>query len=578
MLKCKINGLDVEVEEGSTVLDAARKVGINIPTLCHMKLENFCFESKPSSCRLCMVEIKGRSKLCTACSEEVSDGMEISTTSPRAVVSRRINLELLLSNHPRDCLVCPKNMDCELQTLSHELGINKMEYQGEVKLHPIDHSSKAILRNPTKCIMCRRCETMCNEIQTVGALSGLDRGFDAIVGTAFKSALIDTSCTFCGQCVAVCPTGAIVAIDETNEVFKALRDPSKHVVVQVAPAIRVAIGELFGLEPGTITTGKLVTALKILGFDAVFDTDFSADLTVMEEASELVHRLRTNGRLPILTSCCPAWVRFFETNFPDMLDVPSSCKSPQVMMGAVVKSYYAEKKGIDPKDIVMVSIMPCTSKKEEANREEFINDGIKDVDIVMSTREIGKMIKWYGMDYPNLPESEFDQLLGESTGAAALFATTGGVIEAAVRTAYEWLTGDTLEKLEFSQLRGLEGVREAVIEAGELKLHIGIAHGLGNARKLVEGVRDGVYNFDAIEIMACPGGCIGGGGQPYHHGDASILLKRQKGIYDIDKDKPIRKSHENPMIKKIYEDYLGQPYGHKAHDLLHTHYHPRERI
>ena len=578
MLNCKINGIDIRVPEGSTVLDAAKKVGINIPTLCHMKLDNFCFESKPSSCRLCMVEIKGRPKLCTACSEEVTEGMEIFTASPRAVMSRRANLELLLSNHPRECLTCPKNMDCELQALSNEMGIHKQEYPGEMKVHAIDKSSRAILRTPTKCIMCRRCETMCNEIQTVGALGGLDRGFDAIVGTAFKTPLHDTSCTFCGQCVAVCPTGAIVAMDATDDVFKLLRNPNKHVVAQVAPAIRVAIGEMFGLEPGNVTTGKLVSALKIMGFDAVFDTDFTADLTVLEEASELVHRIQTKGKLPILTSCCPAWVRFFETNFPEMLDVPSTCKSPQIMMGTLVKTYYAEKMGLDPKDITIVSIMPCTAKKEEANREEFNIHGLKEVDIVMSTRELGKMIKWYGMDFANLPDTKFDDLLGESTGAAALFGTTGGVIEAATRTAVEWVTGESLRDVDFKQLRGLEGVREATIRAKDLELHIGIAHGLGNARKLIEGIRDGKYKFHAIEVMACPGGCIGGGGQPYHHGDSSILIKRQEAIYQIDKHKNIRKSHENPVIKKIYEDYLGEPYGEKAHDLLHTHYHKRERI
>lgn len=578
MIHCMVNGVSIEAAEGSTILDVVDQLDVSIPTLCHMDLDPFCFENKPSSCRLCMVEVKGRPKLCTACSEEVTEGMEVWTNSMRAVSSRRMNLELLLSDHPKDCLTCPKNLDCELQSLAREMGITHMEYPGEKKQHASDASSCAIFRNPNKCVMCRRCEAMCNEVQTVGALSGLDRGFDAVVGTAFKMPLNETSCTFCGQCVAVCPTAALVEADATTEVWQAIRNPSKHVVVQVAPAIRVSIGELFGMKPGQDVTGELVTALRTMGFDTVFDTDFSADLTIMEEASELIHRLQTGKNLPIITSCCPAWIRFIEANFPDMLELPSTCRSPQIMMGSVVKMYYAERMHINPKDIVMVSIMPCTAKKEEARRSELSNNGMQNVDIVLSTRELGRMIKWFGMDFPNLPESTFDSIMGESTGAGAIFGTTGGVMEAALRTAAEWVGGESLEELEFHDLRGVEGIREADIQIADRKLHIGIVHGLGNARKLMEGIRKHELHFDAVEVMACPGGCIGGGGQPYHHGKSEILLARQRAMYEVDRSKPIRKSHENPMIQEIYSHYLGNPCGNKAHKLLHTTFEERELI
>lgn len=578
MVNCVINDKKLKVSEGTTILEAARQIGVDIPTLCHMKLDNFNYENKPSSCRICMVEVEGRPKLCTACSEEITEGMVIRTDTPRAVQARKINLELLLSNHPKDCLVCPKNLNCELQALAEKMGIREIAYKGEKMQHHIDSSSNSIFRNPNKCVMCRRCETMCNEVQTVGTLSGLNRGFNAIVAPAFNIPLGESSCTFCGQCVAVCPTGALVEIDATQKVFDAIRNPKKHVVVQVAPAIRVALGELFNMEPGKVTTGKLVTALRKLGFDVIFDTDFSADLTVIEEASELVDRIKNNKTLPMLTSCCPAWVRFIEMNFPEMLDIPSTCKSPQIMMGTMVKTYYSNKTGIPAKDIVMVSIMPCTAKKAEAARDELGTKELRDVDYVLSTRELGRMIKLFGIDFNNLEEGNFDNLMGQSSGAGTIFGTTGGVIEAAVRTAGEWLSGQSLGKIEFQELRGLKGIREAEINIGDLNLKIGIAHGLGNARKLLEGIKSKKYKFDAIEIMACPGGCIGGGGQPYHHGHSEILLKRQEALYEIDRNKKIRKAHENPMIKEIYETYLGKPYGERAHELLHTTYVPREKI
>lgn len=573
-----INGIPVSVPQGTSILEAAKKVGVYIPTLCYMKLEHLNIENKPSSCRVCLVEVEGNPRLVTACSELVREGMAVHTDNPRVAHARRTSVELLLSNHPASCLTCPKNLNCELQALARELDIEEIEYRGKRMEHPIDQSSRAIIKDPNKCIMCRRCETMCNRIQTVGVLSALNRGFDTVVGSAFHLPLAETSCTFCGQCLAACPTGALTGINESSRFWKAIRNPQKHVVVQVAPAVRVAIGELFGQEPGTIMTGKLVAALRMMGVDAVFDTDWGADLTVIEEAAELVHRLQHGGRLPILTSCCPAWVSFIETNFPDMLDIPSTCRSPQMMTGAMIKSYYAAKKGIDARDIVVVSVMPCSAKKAEAARPELSQDNLQNVDIVVTTRELGAMLHSAGINLERLKDDHFDELLGESTGASVIFGTTGGVIEAACRTAAEWISGHELEQVEFTELRGLEGIREANVSLGETQLHIGIAHGLGNARKLLQGIRDGQYHFDAIEIMACPGGCVGGGGQPYHHGHVEILRKRRNGLYTDDRQNPLRKSHQNPMIEKIYKEYLGEPYGELAHDLLHTTYSPRPRI
>jgi NADH-quinone oxidoreductase subunit G/NADP-reducing hydrogenase subunit HndD len=573
-----INGMKLQVPAGTTVLDAAKEIGVHIPTLCHMNLEQFGVVNKVASCRVCVVEIQGRAALAPSCAETVYEGMVVNTDSVKAINARRNNLELLLSNHPFECLTCTKNLDCELQALAQELNIREIHAKGEKMNYELDTSSKAIIKDPNKCIMCRRCETMCNEVQTVGVLSGINRGFDAVVGSAFHLDLIDTSCTFCGQCVAVCPTAALTEKNDLPRVWRELAREDNHVVVQVAPAVRVALGEMFGMEPGSISTGKIATVLRRLGFDAVFDTDFAADLTIMEEASELVHRIQHGGTLPMLTSCCPAWVQFFEHQFPDLLDIPSTCKSPQIMLGAVAKTYYAEKANIDPKSMKVVSIMPCVAKKAEAARKELSVDDLQNVDYVLSTRELGHMIKEAGIDFANLPDSEFDSILGESSGAGVIFGTTGGVIEAATRTAYEWITGETLENIDFEQLRGCEGIREAKVQIGDMELNIGIAHGLGNARKLLEDIQAGKANFHAIEIMACPGGCIGGGGQPYHHGDQEVLIKRQQAIYQIDKSMTTRKSHDNPMIKKIYEDYLGEPYGEKAHHLLHTSYTAKQKI
>ena len=518
------------------------------------------------------LEIEGKGALVPACATEVTDGMKIRTDSLKAITARRMSVELLLSNHPNECFTCPKNLDCELQALAHELGVRDIKWTGRKYDYEMDDSSGAIVKNPNKCIMCRRCETMCNEVQTCRILSAMNRGFDSFVGPAFNIPMAESSCTYCGQCVAVCPTAALTEVNQTDRVWAELYNPRKHVVVQVAPAVRVALGELFGMEPGTIVTGKIATALKRLGFDGVFDTEYGADLTILEEATELIYRIQNGGRLPMLTSCCPAWVKFIEHQFPDLLDVPSTCKSPHIMLGAIVKTYYAEKFGIDHSHITVVSVMPCIAKKAEAARPELTKDEDSNVDIVITTRELAAMIKEAGIDFAKLPDGEFENPLGESTGAATIFGTTGGVIEAAVRTAYEWLTGKELENVDFQQLRGMEGIREAKVQINDMELNIGIAHGLGNARKLLEDIRDGKSNYHAIEIMACPSGCIGGGGQPYHHGNIEILKKRQEALYKNDKMMTKRKSHENESVLNLYREYLGEPYSEKSHELLHTHY------
>ncbi len=574
----KINDVELKVPAGTTILEAAKEINVNIPTLCHLNLEGFGIVNQVSSCRVCMVEAVGRPTLVTACSELVYEGLEVRTDSLQAINARRMAVELLLSNHPKDCLVCPKNLDCDLQKLAGDLGVREIRFEGQMMQYEKDESSYSIVKDPNKCVMCRRCETMCNDVQTCNILSAVNRGFDVFVGPAFNMDMADSSCTFCGQCVAVCPTAALTEVNYTRKVWQSLADEDIHTVVQVAPAIRVAIGEEFGMEPGEISTGKLAAALRKMGFDGVFDTDFGADLTIMEEASELVHRIQHGGTLPMLTSCCPAWVKFFEHQFPDMLDIPSTCKSPQIMFGTIAKTYYAEKKKLDPKKIQVISIMPCVAKKAEAARSELTKDDTNNVDVVITTREFATMLKEAGIDFANLEDSDFDHMLGESTGASIIFGATGGVIEAATRTAYEWITGETLESVDFHALRGLEGLREASVQVGDLTLNIGIAHGLGNARKLLEDIRSGKSKFHAIEIMACPGGCIGGGGQPYHHGDMSIIEKRREAIYKEDAGKAKRKSHENLEVLKLYEEYLGKPYGKKAHELLHTHYEPKEKI
>ena len=575
-----IDNKPVVVKSGTTILEAASGVGMHIPTLCHMKLDDLNIENKPGGCRICVVEVEGRRNLAPACCTDVSDGMKINTHSMRVIKARRTVMELILSDHPFDCLICAKSGNCDLQNLAHDLGIREIPYKGEQSTYRED-TSPAIIREVDKCIMCRRCETMCNEVQTVGVLSAINRGFESVVSPAFEMNLDHSVCTYCGQCVAVCPTGALTEVDETGKVIRALSDPSKTVIVQTAPAVRAALGEEFGMEAGSLVTGKMAAALRRLGFDHVFDTDFAADLTIMEEGTELLNRLGRHlagdkdVKLPILTSCCPAWVKFFEHQFPEMKDIPSSARSPQQMFGSIAKTYFADQLGIKREDLVVVSIMPCVAKKYECGRDEFKTNDNPDVDHALTTRELAALIKLSNIDFTALPNEDFDNPLGESTGAGVIFGTTGGVIEAAVRTAYEVHTKKELPRLDFDELRGMEGIRQATIDFDGLPIKIGIAHGLGNARKLLEDIQAGKSEFHAIEIMSCPGGCIGGGGQPYHHGDAGILKKRQAALYQEDQNKTLRKSHENPHIIELYEKFLGEPMSEKAHHLLHTEYFDR---
>ncbi len=583
-IKLTIDNKVIEVEGGTTIYQAAKTLGIDIPVLCYMKLDDLNIENRPGGCRICVVEVEGRRNLAPSCSTLCTPDMVVKTHTMRVLNARKTVLELILSDHPNDCLCCQKNGRCELQTLAATLGVREMNIVENpiVSMYKKD-SSPSIIRDMDKCVMCRRCETICNNVQTVGTLSAINRGFTSVVSPAFEHSLIDTNCTFCGQCVAVCPTGALTEIDQTHKVIKAIADPTKTVIVQTAPAVRVALGEEFGYTPGTIVTGQLAAALRTLGFDKVFDTDFAADLTIMEEGAELLDRISRflggdkDVKLPIMTSCCPAWVNFFEYNFPDMLDVPSTAKSPQQMFGAIAKSYYAEKIGVKREDLVVVSIMPCVAKKYECQRDEFKENGNPDVDFSITTRELAALIKMANIDFTSLPEEDFDNPLGESTGAAVIFGATGGVIEAATRTAYELFTGNKCERLDFTELRGLEGIRQASVDFNGTMINIGIAHTLGNARKLLEGVRNGMYNFHAIEIMACPGGCIGGAGQPYHGGDSKIVKARSEAIYREDSSKKLRKSHENPYIIKLYEEFLGKPMSEKAHHLLHTHYFSKQK-
>lgn len=583
MVNVIIDDRHIQVPAGTTILTAAKEIGINIPTLCYLNLKDFGCVNKVASCRVCVVEVEGKGNLAPACSTPVFEGMKVCTNSIRVLNSRKTVLELMLSDHPKDCLTCQKSGECELQNLAISFGIREIKYKGKESTYRKD-ATKSIIRDRDKCIMCRRCETMCNEVQTVGVLSAIDRGFNAVVSTALEMDLKDSVCTFCGQCVAVCPTGALVERDATWDVLAALANPKKTVIVQTAPAVRTALGEEFGYPAGTGVTGKLAAALRKLGFSKVFDTDFAADLTIMEEASELLDRLTRykagdkTVKLPLLTSCCPAWVNFFEHNFPDLLDIPSSAKSPMQMFSAVAKNIYTKELGIDRKDLVVVSVMPCLAKKYEADREEFSKDGNYDTDIVITTRELARLIKYANINFHSLEDEDFDKPLGESTGAGVIFGRTGGVIEAALRTAADWYTGESLEKIDYKEVRGLEGVRSADVKVGDLDLKIGIAHGLGEARKLLNEIRAGKSQYHAIEIMACKGGCIGGGGQPYHHGDTEILKKRISVINSEDTSKTLRKSHENPYIKRLYEAYFDKPMSHNAHELLHTRYFEKNKI
>ncbi|MDD4722187.1 MAG: NADH-dependent [FeFe] hydrogenase, group A6 [Acidaminococcaceae bacterium] len=567
-----INGISVTTNKNSSVLTAAREAGIYIPTLCyHPDLQ------AEGACRLCLVEASGARTLVASCVYPVSEGLVVQTNTPRVRAARKLVVELLLANHPKDCLSCQKSMDCELQKIAADLGVRKIRFTGgEMKAHTIDDTNPALVRDQEKCILCGRCIRVCSDVQGMDVYSFAGRGFHTMVSTAFEEGLEKISCSYCGQCANVCPTGAIVEKDDTAKVWEAISDTTKHVVVQTAPSVRVALGEELGMPAGSVVTGKMVAALRQLGFAKVFDTDFSADLTIMEEGHEFIKRLTTNGVLPMITSCSPGWVNMIEQRYPDLLPHLSTAKSPQAMFGAVVKTYYAQKAGVDPKNIVSVSVMPCTAKKAEAVRPELCDSGFRDVDIVITTRELGRMIREAGIDFDALPVEQYDSPLGESTGAAVIFGTTGGVMEAALRTVVEVITKKQLPKIEFTEVRGLDSVREAVIPVGDLNVKIAVVHTLKAARAMMDRVRAGTADYHFIEVMACPGGCIGGGGQPVPV-NWDIRKQRREALLECDEASILRKSHENPEIIAIYKDFLGQPLGEKAHSLLHTHYTPQNR-
>ncbi len=570
----KINGQDVTVPADYTILQAAREVGIDIPTLCYLK-----DVSQTGSCRMCVVEIKGARALQAACVYPVSEGLEVYTNTPKVRRSRKITLELLLSNHDRKCLTCARNQNCELQTLSEELGITDISFEGVRNEYEVDDLSPSIVRDNNKCVLCRRCVSACKTIQTVAVIDATERGFNTTIASPFDMSLNEVPCVNCGQCIVACPTGALREKDNTDQVWEALADESKVVIVQTAPAVRAALGEEFGMPIGTPVTGKMAAALRRLGFDKTFDTDTGADLTIIEEGNELISRIQNGGKLPMITSCSPGWIKFCEHNFPDFLDNLSTCKSPHQMFGAIIKSYYAEKHGIDPKSIVTVSVMPCVAKKFESSREEMEAAGLRDVDIVISTRELANMIKEAGIKFTELPDEKFDNPFEEASGAGVIFGATGGVMEAALRTVAEKLTGKELDSIDFTQVRGTEGIKTATVPVGDLNVRVAIAHGLGNARALLESIRNGEADYDFIEIMACPGGCVTGGGQPIVPARVQMGIdlkkERAKALYTEDANAPIRKSHMNPDITKLYEEFLGEPGGHKAHELLHTHYNAR---
>ncbi len=571
-INLKINGIEVSAPAGSTILEAARLAGIDIPTLCYLKDIN-----EIGACRMCVVEVKGARTLVTSCVYPVNEGMEVFTNTPKVLSSRRKNLQLLLSNHNRSCLSCVRSGKCEFQKLCTDLKVEDEKlYDGEKTESEIDYSAPHMYRDNSKCILCRRCTAVCEKVQGVGVIGANERGFKTFIGSAFDMGLGETSCVSCGQCIAVCPTGALSEKDNTDDVFAALNDPDKYVVVQTAPAVRAALGEEFGLPMGTNVEGKMVAALRRLGFDKVFDTNFSADLTIMEEAHEFLDRVQNGGKLPLITSCSPGWIKYCEHYYPDMTDNLSSCKSPQQMFGAILKTYYAEKMGIDPKKIVSVSVMPCTAKKFEIGREDQSAAGVPDVDISITTRELARMIDRIGLNFNALPDEKCDDPLGRSTGAAVIFGATGGVMEAALRTAVETLTGKELENVEFSEVRGTEGIKEATYNVAGMDVNVAVASGLKNASILLDRVKSGEKQYHFIEIMGCPGGCVNGGGQPRVPASVrnftDVRAIRAKALYDSDAANPIRKSHENPDIQTLYKEFLGEPGSHKAHEVLHTTY------
>ena len=575
MIPLTIDGVQVEVPAGTTVLEAARIAKINIPTLCYLKDIN-----ATGNCRLCVVDCGGRA-LQAACVLPVSPNMVVKTNTPAVREARRLNLELILSNHQKECLSCVRSQNCELQKLCLDLGVaDGSRFEGAHSEHEIDQTSPSIVRNNNKCVLCRRCVGACSKVQKVGVIGPVNRGFKTAIESPWDMKLAEMACINCGQCITVCPVGALSEKDNTKEVWDALGDPTKHVVVQPAPAVRAALGEEFGLPMGTSVTGKMAAAMRRLGFDKVFDTDFAADLTIMEEGTELIDRLNNGGVLPMITSCSPGWIKFCEHYYPEFIPNLSSCKSPHEMAGAMVKTYYAEKANVDPRNIVVVSVMPCTAKKFEANRPELGRHGMADVDMVITTRELARMIKEAGIDFVNLPDEDFDSLMGQSTGAGVIFGATGGVMEAALRTAYELITGTELKDVNFTAVRGVEGIKEATVKIGDLDVNVAVCSSTGKAAELLDAVKRGEKKYHFIEVMGCPGGCVNGGGQPIVSAQVrnwtDIRAERAKALYTEDEAKTLRKSHENPEIKQIYADYLGKPNSHKAHELLHTTYEQRD--
>ncbi len=562
-----IDGRPVTVPAGSTILEAARAVGIAIPTLCyHPDL------AVRANCRICTVEVAGARTLQAACSQPVQAGMVVKTATPRVRETRQINLELLLANHPQDCLNCGKNSHCELRSLAADYNVRAPRFSQQQPRDGFqDHSNPSIVRDPAKCILCRRCVAVCHEVQGVGALYPMNRGVDTVITPIGSHSLAEVPCAFCGQCIQACPVGALQAVDDTERAWALLADPAAHVIVQTAPAVRVAIGEEFGMAPGTVATGKLVAALRRLGFDRVFDTDFSADVTIMEEGHELLERIQHGGTLPLITSCSPGWIKYMEHFYPEFLDNLSTCKSPQQMFGALAKTYYAEQSGIAAERIKVISIMPCTAKKFECTRPEMNASGYQDVDLALTTRELGRMLREAGIRFTDLLDEEYDAPLGISTGAAAIFGATGGVMEAAVRTVYEVVTGNELPRLELTAVRGLDGVKEATLDLNGTAVKVAVAHGLANAAKIMDRMKAGTADYHFIEIMACPGGCIGGGGQPYPTNTATRQARIQ-AIYAADRNLPLRKSHQNPAVQELYRDFLCAPLSERSHQLLHTHY------
>lgn len=571
MVTLTIDGKKVTVPENTSILDAAKASGIDIPTLCHFSDQNI-----KGNCRVCVVEVEGSRTLAASCSTPVSEGMMVKTWSKKVMDVRRTIVQLMFADHNENCAECIKNGVCELQSLARRLNIQDNPFKNILKPKPMDESTPSLIRDPNKCIKCGRCVDMCQETQQVGVLFEAYRGADSEMVAGLGKYLSDAGCILCGQCSTVCPVAAIYERDETDKVWSAIFDPRKHVIVQTAPAIRVSIAEEFGLPHGTIAVGQLAAALRRLGFDGVFDTDFAADLTIMEEGHELLERLQHGGVLPMITSCSPGWINFIEQYYPELLPHLSTCKSPQQMFGAVAKTYYAQKVGVAAEDMFVVSIMPCTAKKYESSRPEMNDSGVRDVDVALTTRELARMIRQAGINFASLPEEPFDEPLGISTGAGAIFGATGGVMEAALRTVYEVVTGTTLAKLDFTDVRGLKGIKEASVTIGGIAVKVAVAHSIANAKKLLELIKNGAADYQFIEIMACPGGCIGGGGQPYGTTNA-IRQQRIDAIYRVDKDMPLRKSHENPAVQLLYKEFLGQPLSEKSHHLLHTTYTDRRR-